>query len=332
MRTYRTRRWWFRLINLVLLVMCTGLVCAAETVPPYGFPNKPVTIIVPFGQGGGSYQMATQIAVPLRRIMGVDVNVVTRPGNGGIDGTLHYMKLAPDGHTILQHVDILASLFATGAIDIHPVNDLTPVAITQITFSQIYIRNIESRFHTWSGFLDYARLNPNELCVATIGSPYSLEQISMQQLADRLDFHILSYSYDDPEERYMSLVEEKVDALFEQPGDVAPFLDRKLIKPILTIFPQRVKGFSNTPALEDIKADVTPLYRFRGFFIHSEVPGPIVEYLDRCFMQAYQSSSFKQFNEKKYMHLIKSYKSSDDAKKFIRDAINTYRSFVQKAG
>lgn len=268
--------------------------------------------------------MATHIAVPLRRIMGVDVHVVTMPGNNSKDGISYVMQLAPDGYTILQHVDILASLFASGEIDVNPVKDLTPVAITQITFSQIYIRNIEPRFHDWSGFLEYSRRHPDEMSIANTGSAYSLEQVSMRQLSKKLKFNILSRTYDRPARRYMALVEEKVDALFEQPGDVAPFLKRKLIKPILTMLPERIESFGYTPALRDIGENAPPLLRFRGFFVRSQVPDTIRRYLENCIRQAYQSSSFQAFNREKYMHLIDSYRNSDDAKKLVSNAIMTY--------
>jgi tripartite-type tricarboxylate transporter receptor subunit TctC len=337
-RIQRQVKWWNlffprpQAFCLLLLVFWTSPAGASGSAIQTAFPNKPLTIIVPFGPGGGSHQMATHIAVPLSRIMGVDVNVVTMPGNNSKDGVSHFMQLTPDGHTILQHVDILASLFATGEIDINPVKDLIPEAITQITFSQIYIRNIEPRFHNWFGFLEYARRNPDKLRIANTGSPQSMEQVSMQQLKKRLNFSILSDTYDRPAKRYMSLVEKKVDALFEQPGDVAPFLERKLIKPILTILPERIDAFLDTPALREIGEDAAPLYRFRGFFIHSDVPDKIRRYLDRCFKQAYQSPSFKEFNRKKYMHLIDSYRNSDNAKKVVGDAIETYRILMQNAG
>jgi tripartite-type tricarboxylate transporter receptor subunit TctC len=263
--------------------------------------------------------------------MGVGANVVTMPGNNSKDGISHFMQLAPDGYTILQHVDILASLFASGEIDVDPVKDLSPVAITQITFSQIYIRNIEPRFHDWNGFIEYACLNPNKLRIANTGSPTSLEQVSMQQLKKRLNFNMLSDSYDRPAKRYMALVEGKVDALFEQPGDVAPFLDRKLIKPILTLLPARIDAFDDTPTLADIGEDIKPLYRFRGFFIHSRVPDKIRRYLERCFQQAYQSPAFEEFNRKKYMHLIDSYRNSDNAKAVVRDAIISYRNYAHNS-
>ena len=297
---------------------------ASDSLPHVRFPDRPITIIVPFGPGGGSHQMATHIAVPLRRIMGVDVNVVTLPGNDSKDGIGYFMRQAPDGYTILQHVDILASLFANGEIDIDPVKDLTPVAITQITFSQIYIRAIEPRFHTWSGFIEYARRHPGKLRIANTGSARSMEQVNMQQLSQRMKFEIRSQPYDRPAKRYMALVEEQVDALFEQPGDVAPFLNRKLIKPILTLLPERIDAFADIPALKEIGMDAPPLLRFRGFFVRSGVPGKIRSYLESCFRQAYQSSSFQAFNREKYMHLMDSYRNGDEAKKLVGDAIATY--------
>jgi tripartite-type tricarboxylate transporter receptor subunit TctC len=204
------------------------------------------------------------------------------------------------------------------------MEDLTPVAVTQITFSQIYIRNIEPRFHDWPGFLAYARRHPGELRIANTGSACSLEQVSMRQLSKRLNFNILSRTYDRPARRYMALVEEKVDALFEQPGDVAPFLNRKLIKPILTILPERIGAFTYAPALGDIGEDARPLLRFRGFFVRSGVPADIRRYLESCFRQAYLSPSFQEFNRKKYMHLIDSYRNSDGAKRLVSDAVRTY--------
>lgn len=313
-----------RIACLMMLVLGSDPVSATVDATEMSFPDRPITIIVPFGPGGGSHQMATHIAVPMSKITGVDVNVVTMPGNNSKDGISHFMQLEPDGYTILQHVDILASLFAAGEIDINPVKDLTPVAITQITFSQIYIRNIDPRFHDWSGFLDYARRHADELKIANTGSAYSLEQVSMRHLSERLKFSVLSQAYDRPADRYMALVEEKVDALFEQPGDVAPFLNRKLIKPILTILPERIDAFAYAPALRDIGDDARPLMRFRGFFVRADVPEKIRRYLESCFRKAYQSSSFQEFNRKKYMHLIDSYRNGDDAKKLVSDAIITY--------
>jgi tripartite-type tricarboxylate transporter receptor subunit TctC len=321
--------------RLLIISLAVSLYPAAGGWPaaldkPGAYPERPLTIIVPYGPGGGSHQMATNMAAALKDIIGVDVKVITRPGNSGKNGVNYYMSLPPDGYTILQQVDIFASMYASGKIDVNPVEDLTPLAITQITFSQIYIRNIDARFHDWPSFFSFAMANPGRVKVSTVGSKSSMEQVSMLLLKEAVGLDTMQTAYDHPAKRYMALIESEVDALFEQPGDVAPFLNRKLIKPILTFSTQRPSAFSDTPALADIGADIKPLMRFRGFFINSNVAESKRKWLEGAFASAFQSPSVKAFNKKQFMHLVDSYRDTEGARRLIEEAIENFRKIFER--
>jgi tripartite-type tricarboxylate transporter receptor subunit TctC len=74
---------------------CPALATAAE------WPARPVTLVVPFAAGGGTDVMARVLAGPMAEILGQDVIVETVTGAGGMVGSAHVARAAPDGYTIL---------------------------------------------------------------------------------------------------------------------------------------------------------------------------------------------------------------------------------------
>jgi tripartite-type tricarboxylate transporter receptor subunit TctC len=77
--------------------LCLPWVARAQS----GYPNRAVSIVAPTGPGGSPDIFARVIAEPLQRRLGRPFAVETRPGAGGIVGTQHVIRAAPDGHTLL---------------------------------------------------------------------------------------------------------------------------------------------------------------------------------------------------------------------------------------
>src|ERR671912_2754350 len=77
---------------------------AALTVPAavlaQAYPTRPITLIVPWGAGGGTDATARIIATLLEKELGQPVNVVNRTGGNGVVGHAAIASAAPDGYTI----------------------------------------------------------------------------------------------------------------------------------------------------------------------------------------------------------------------------------------
>jgi len=97
-------------------VVAAGLLGAALTqgavAQPSDYPNKPVTLIVPYPAGGGSDAMARTVAEKLGEALGARVIIENYGSGGGTVGTRTAAKAAPDGYTLL--------LGHTGTISINP--------------------------------------------------------------------------------------------------------------------------------------------------------------------------------------------------------------------
>lgn len=100
-------------IRFLRLAICVlALVAFAPLASAQDYPNRQITLIVPYPPGGGVDAMARIVGEKLTAALGQQVVVENRGGGGGNIGTRAVAKAAPDGYTLL--------LGHTGTISINP--------------------------------------------------------------------------------------------------------------------------------------------------------------------------------------------------------------------
>ncbi|MDP1960634.1 MAG: tripartite tricarboxylate transporter substrate-binding protein, partial [Reyranella sp.] len=77
------------------------LLCGAATAQAQDYPNRPITLVVPFAAAGPGDIIARLVAEAMRRSLGQEVIVVNVGGAGGTIGTARVAQAKPDGYTIL---------------------------------------------------------------------------------------------------------------------------------------------------------------------------------------------------------------------------------------
>jgi len=107
----------------MLLAAMTALVSAVALGGPANaqkYPERPVTLIVPWAAGGGADIVSRILAAGLERELGQPVNVVNRTGGGGVTGHTTIMTAPPDGYTIGVATAEIATFKTIGLADITP--------------------------------------------------------------------------------------------------------------------------------------------------------------------------------------------------------------------
>ncbi|MGI9304716.1 MAG: Bug family tripartite tricarboxylate transporter substrate binding protein [Gammaproteobacteria bacterium] len=322
-------------------VLAAGLFCAAfaaqDSLPdkmdsPGGFPERPLTMIVPYGPGGGSGQVAAAMAAAVTELTDAGINRDHKPGGSGMVGLTSYMALPADGYNVLEHIDDAASAFASGSSEINPAEDLIPLVISQITFSQIYIRANEDRFSDWDSFVKFVKDQGGKTTIANVSREGSMERVMLKQVTDHFGVEMQQISFDKGGPRYAALKGGQVDALFEQPGDVRGFLDSGDFRPIITLLNERPSAFPDTPSMKDVGMDIEPLFRYRGFYVKKGVPEDRLKWLQWAFQKAFHQQSYQDYNKKKFMDLIDSFRDTEGAKQLITDTIGIYKERYKEMG
>ncbi len=330
--------------NKILMMLSVIAISIAAAVPagaaqlpetmakPGGFPERPLSMIVPYGPGGGSGQVSRAMIQGVSDATGIDITPDYKPGGSGMVGLKTYMAAPADGYTVLEHIDDATSAFAIGKSKIHPAEDLIPLVISQITFSQIYIRGDETRFSDWDSYVKFAKAQGGKSTIANVAGEGSMERINMIRITDHFGIKVQQISFNKGGQRYGALKGGQVDALFEQPGDVRGFLESGDFKPILTLLFERPAAFADVPSMTDVGLTFTPLMRFRGFYVNKNAPADRVKYLQWAFQKGFQTDSYQAFNKKKFMDLIPSFRDTEGARKLINDTMGVYKKVYKEMG
>ena len=122
------------------------------------YPEKPVTLVIPYKAGGSTETMARVYSKALGEALGTNIVVKTRPGGGGAVGATEVAKAAPDGYTLL---------FAASTSLLWPPMtqnveyDLESFAyIGQITeYQQAIVAKKDAPFDTMEELIEYAKTN-----------------------------------------------------------------------------------------------------------------------------------------------------------------------------
>jgi len=120
---------------LLPLLAALGFGFASPAVAADDYPNKPITLIVPFPAGGGVDAMGRIVAERLTAALGQQVVVDNRGGAAGVIGTRAAAKLPPDGYTLVMSTSgttsINPSLYVNPGYD--PLKDLAPIGLVAST-------------------------------------------------------------------------------------------------------------------------------------------------------------------------------------------------------
>ena len=261
-----------------------------------------------------------------------DTSLKLPPGGSGTVGMTAYMAAPADGYNVLEHIDDASSAHALDSSRPNPAEDLIPLVISQVTFSQIYIRTNETRYNDWPSFVKWVKAQGGKATIANVSKEGSMERVTMKFITDATGMEIQQISFDKGAPRYGALLGGQVDALFEQPGDVRKFLDADNFKPILTIFDERPSVFADVPTHREMGMDFDPLLRFRGFYVHKDAPADRVAWLQWAFQRGYCQDSYQAFNDSKFMNVIDSYRDTAGARDLITRSIAQYREVYKAMG
>jgi tripartite-type tricarboxylate transporter receptor subunit TctC len=131
------------------------------------YPERPVTIIVPFAAGGSTDIMGRLLATELRPILGQNLVVDNRPGANATIGVAAVARAAPDGYTLLVTTSSALSNPALGPVPYDFQKDFVPVAYLG-SAPIVVLAGPKSGLNTFQDVVARAKAEPGKL---TYGSP-----------------------------------------------------------------------------------------------------------------------------------------------------------------
>jgi tripartite-type tricarboxylate transporter receptor subunit TctC len=144
---------------------------AADRACAQAYPDRPVTLVIPFAPGGSTSIVGRVIADKMSEMLGEKVIVDNRPGAGGTVGTRAVAKSAPDGYTIgLGYTGTLAigpTLYSKAGYD--PRKDFAPIGLIGNSPNSLVVHPAFPA-KTVGELIAYAKANPGKVNFGSAGA------------------------------------------------------------------------------------------------------------------------------------------------------------------
>ena len=153
---------------VTLFAALVGTLAGLGTAGAADYPNRQVTLVVPYPAAGGVDAMARVVAMKLSEALKQQVVVENRGGGGGTIGTRAVARAAPDGYTLLLGhtgtISINPSLYANLGMD--PRKDFAPIGLVA-SMPVVLLANPAFPAKSIAEFIALAKKEPGKLNIGT---------------------------------------------------------------------------------------------------------------------------------------------------------------------
>ncbi len=282
-----------------LVVLCLLPVAAAWAQDTAStFPNKTITIIVPYAAGGSSDVRARQVAQKIAGYLGQSVIVDNKPGGNGNIGTQAIAKAAPDGYTIgignLAPMTVNKTLMpATTPFD--PTSDLVPVALLEKGPLVLVVNADKSPHKTLKELLAAQKASPGRMSYASAGSGGSFHLAGEMYKATTGTFSVhIPYRGGGPATN--DLLAGQVDYMFDMVPAALGYLKASPAKmrALAVAHDKRVPSLPDVPTFAELGFKDLSISNWFGIVAPKGTPKPIVDKLNQAINRALQEPDLAQ--------------------------------------
>lgn len=257
------------------------------------FPNKPVTLIVPYGAGGGTDVTARLLAEPLEKALGQPVVVQNIEGGGGWTGWGTLANAPKDGYTI-GYVNV-PNVFA-GYLDPQMNRkeniDSFIMIMNHVTDPGIIAVKADSKFNTIQDVIDYAKANPNKLSVTAHGFGGD-DYLGLKQIEQATGAQFNIVHNNSTAESKTQVLGGHVDVLVANVSEVTSMVANGEIKVLGVAYDKRSEFLPDVPTLQEQGIDAVH-FAARGMACPAGTPDEIVKVLTDALEEAVANPDYLQ--------------------------------------
>jgi tripartite-type tricarboxylate transporter receptor subunit TctC len=315
--------------------LLAALLATAVAASAYAFPDKPVTIVVPFAAGGPTDKSARDLAEVLRKAFNNQTVVVENVGGaGGTLGANKVAKAAPDGYTLLLHHIGMATAPALYRKlpydtlgDFEYLGMVSDVPMTLIGRPSLPASNF-AELRKWMAD-NKGKIN---LANAGLGAASHLCGLLFQQ-AMAVDMTTVPYKGTAP--AMTDILGGQVDLMCDQTTNTSSQIEAGKVKAyaVTTLKPLTTPALRNLPTLDALGLKGFNVVVWQGLYAPKGTPKPIVDQLNAALRQALKDPEFIKRQEAMGAVVVNDSRLNPvDHKNFVEAEIAKWGPAIKAAG
>lgn len=312
--------------------MVLGAVGAALAAPmgsafAQAFPNKPITLIVPWPAGGSTDRHHRALAEIASKYLGQNIIIENKPGGGGTLGPgAMALTAKPDGYTISQYPMGMLRVPHMQKVQWNPITDFTfIIGISGYTFG-FTVRD-DSKFKSFNDYIEAARKEPGKIDYGSTGigtSPHLL----MEEISANAKVQLNHIPFKGNADLMQALMGGHVMAQSDASG-WDKFVDNGQMRLLLTFGEKRTKRWPQVPTAKEL-----------GYGVVSTSPYGLVgpKGMDPAVVKVLHDAFKKALDDPKHAEIMAQlnqevwYRSGDDYARWARETYVKDKRLIERLG
>ena len=272
-----------------------ALTASAGTAPAQSYPDRPITMIVPWGAGGGTDAVARMIASLVERDLGQPVNVVNRTGGSGVVGHSAIAGAAPDGYTIGMITVEITMMHHQKLTELDPTS-YTPIALVNLDPAGFQVR-ADSAYKTMADVLVAVKANPGKFKASGTGQGGIWHLALAGWLRDaKVDPAAVPWvPSNGAAPGLQDLVAGGVEFVPCSLPEARSLIDAGKVRSLSVMAGQRAALFPNVPTLKEATGSDWATGAWRGIAAPKGLAPAVAARLEASVKKAYESKEYKDF-------------------------------------
>ena len=280
-------------MGLIATFIAVALAAFGMPAAQAAYPEKAITMIVPFPPGGPTDLVARVIAKAMGEQMGQPIIVDNRGGANGNIGAALAAKAAADGYTILYNTSAVAlspALYKDMSYDVR--RDLAPVALAAVVPLALVVHPSVPAANV-KEFIAYVKANPGKLSYGSAGTGNVTHLGALLFLqANGLDAVHIPYKGCAPAD--MDLVGGQIQFLTDTVNSVMAFVKDKRMRMLAVTTAKRMSLFPDVPTLAESGMPGFEVGAWQGVMVPGATPKPVIQKLNAELRKALQNPEVKE--------------------------------------
>ena len=296
------------------------------------YPNKAVTLVVPFSAGGPTDAVARLIAVPMGKELGQTVIVENTVGAGGTIAATRVARANPDGYTIfINHMGMATAPALYKKLPYDPLKDfeyigqvvdVPMVLLGRKNFPPNNLKELEA----------YIKANKEKVTIANAG-PGSVSQLCGLLFMSREEVELTSVPYKGTGPALTDLLGGQVDLLCDQTTQTVSYIKSNMVKTYGVTTAKRLSALPNVPTLQEQGLKGFEVKAWHGLYAPKGTPPAVLAKLNKALQTALNNPEVKSRLAESNIEVVPMSKVTPSSlKEQLESEVNKWGPIIRKAG
>ena len=284
------------------------------------YPEKAITMIIPYGAGGTTDIHGRQFAIQLQKQLGKPVTVVNQGGASGSKGCKTVLDAAPDGYTVLFTAESLGTQRVVGLSEMS-YNDFAPImAVTNDP--KVIVVGKDSKYKTLQDLLDDMKANPGKIKMSYTGPGGSGHVQGL--VMEKLGYKPAYTAYSGGADCILAVLSKQVDFTNSNYSTIVGYLKSGDLRLLAVSGATRLPSYPDIPTFGEVDKNAVPYMKNAftplKFLVSKNVPADIQKILRQAALKAVKDPEWVKFvNDNCAEKLYEAYPEIEDINKYYKD-------------